>query len=83
MNSTAESVQVKNLLDARNSGVHLSRTIVIGLAILLDALIIAGTGFVLYAIYLAHEPGSLSRYAGVIGLYTILIVQTFHTLVLY
>ena len=54
-----------------------------GLAVLLDIPIIAGTGFLLYAIYLAHEPGSLSRYAGVIGLYTLLVVQTLHTLGLY
>jgi Undecaprenyl-phosphate glucose phosphotransferase len=83
LSSTAQSVQVKNLLDTRNSGVHLSRTIVMGLAVLLDVSIIAGTGLMLYAIYLSHEVGSLSRYAGVIGLYTILVVQTFHTVGLY
>jgi len=83
LNSTAESVQVRNLLDARSSGVHLSRTIVMGLAVLLDIAIIAGTGFLLYAIYLAHEPGSLSRYAGIIGLYTLLVIQAFHSLGLY
>lgn len=54
-----------------------------GLALLLDAAIIAGTGFLLYGIYLSHEVGSFSRYAGVIGLYTLLVIQTFHTLGLY
>jgi len=54
-----------------------------GLSVLLDGAVIAGTGFVLYFVYLHHEPGSLSRYAGVIGLYTLLVIQTFHTIGLY
>jgi len=82
LNSTAERVHV-NLLDEQNSGVHLSRTIVIGLAVLLDAAIIVGAGFMLYLIYLPHEPGALPRYAGVIGLYTLITIQAFHTIGLY
>lgn len=68
---------------ARRTNIHLSHTIVTGLVIAMDAAIILITGLGLFELYLDSEPTYVSRYLGVIAVYTILALQTFNTVGLY
>lgn len=49
----------------------------------MDAAIISLSGIALFAIYLEADPDLYSRYLGVIALFAILVIQTFHTAGLY
>ncbi len=64
--------------------IRLSQSIVAGSTALLDALLIAGSGFLIHAIYVdAAAPGRLAAYAGVITTFTLLALQSFSVVGLY
>ena len=83
MNSSAESMRAGNILARSSVNIHLSRTIVIGLTILVDALIICAAGFAFFAFYLDFKPDYVPRYTGVICLYTLLVLLGLNTIDLY
>jgi Undecaprenyl-phosphate glucose phosphotransferase len=83
MNSTARSLQTNPLVTGTNKNRHLSRSIVVGLVMLLDAIIITGIGLTLFLVYLGLNPEYILRYLGVISLYTVVTLQAFHNIGLY
>ncbi len=63
---------------------RLSQSIVAGIAALLDLLLIAGSGLLIYWLYVApNEPELLPAYGGAVALYAFLVLQTFLALGLY
>jgi Undecaprenyl-phosphate glucose phosphotransferase len=83
LDTSVKAILPKPFDASPRSNVHLSHTIVIGLVACLDAAIILVTGFGLFELYLDSAPDYLSRYLGVITIYTILTLQTFNTAGLY
>jgi Undecaprenyl-phosphate glucose phosphotransferase len=58
--------------------VRLSQSIVAGIAVLLDLLVICTTALTIYLVYVAStDPGRFPSYAGATGLYCLLLVQSF------
>jgi Undecaprenyl-phosphate glucose phosphotransferase len=83
VSSPAESLTQSPLVLPKVANYHFSRSIVTGLVVLLDALIVTGFGAIFYFIYLDASPVLFPRYAALVGLYTILVVQSFQMIKLY
>lgn len=64
--------------------ISLSRSILAGISALADAVVISGTGFLIYFVYvLPKEPDKSMAYAAGIGAFTLLIMQAFYMASLY
>jgi Undecaprenyl-phosphate glucose phosphotransferase len=83
VNSTVESIRAGRLTAGSSDNVHFSRTIVTGLIVMLDVLIVCGTGFLFFAFYLDSNPDYFSRYTGVIGIYSLLVLLALNTAGMY
>jgi Undecaprenyl-phosphate glucose phosphotransferase len=83
MSTTADSIRSKRVFSNSEPNIHLSRSIVTGLVILLDIAIITGIGAMFFLLYLGMNSEYLSRYAAVIALYTIFTLQVFNNTGLY
>ncbi len=83
MSTPADILHTRTLQTCASNNIHLSRSIVTGIVVLIDIAIIASCGYALFYIYLDGNPNYLSRYTAVIALYTLLTIQTFHTAELY
>jgi len=83
LSTPADSLRTGSELAPESENIHLSRSIVTGIVVLLDIAIITICGYALFYIYLEGNPNYLSRYSAVIALYTLLTIQTFNTAELY
>lgn len=71
------------LLQSRRRHRILSESIVTGLVVLLDAVLVVGTGLAIYALYLDLGPDAVVRYVTVLVIAAVLIVQSFYIAGLY
>ncbi len=62
---------------------YLSSSIVVGLTALAEALTVIGAGLLIHALYVVDEPEKVTLYYAAIGIFTLLMLQAFHTLGLY
>jgi Undecaprenyl-phosphate glucose phosphotransferase len=78
LSTSAESLGSKPLRQSGIRNIHLSRNIIVGLVVFLDAAIIIGTGQLLFHIYIGSASGAMLMYSSVIGIYTLIILESFN-----
>jgi len=61
----------------------LSTSVVIGLTAFAEALVAIGAGLLIHALYVVDEPEKITLYYAAIGIFTLMMLQSFHTLGLY